>query len=319
MRKPGSKDKSNLKWYLSIGILGIFIFGFAFASFSPYSPLFQWWIPNEPATPDVDVSTFLIKDYSTELDKSNTTKCSVWLPLGTENVALWDEEDYLDIDLYNETIVEEFASEIEIDLTNETAFFFEIGSDDAPEYANMFILCGAGGNSDYTFFAYNQSEAINFNALDDECNEITVAGHQTNGTYLLIYGVPFPDTTIQAPIYNPAIDTLKDWEVEDPLTLYTDFFGFQFIFNDSIGEELDDPTHVNFTISEDVSASIVYDDTDIYIIFYEIVGFLETPNMLFYTIEYGADIELSDVDAVRFEVPEGIEGTFTPDKISDIV
>jgi len=320
MKTPGSKNKSNLKYYIAIAFLGaVFVIG-GFVSFSPYSPLYQWWVPGTPAEPDADVSTFIIKDFSTNLLVSNSTKCSLYLPLSTEDPSLWDEDEFLDLDLYNETIVEEYAEDIEIDLTDEIVFFFEIASDDAHVYANGFILCGAGGNSIYTFFAYNQSEVVLFNIADDTLDEIDVSVHQTNGTYLILYTVPEPDATVQAPLYSPIVDTLKDWDVDDPLTSGTDFFGFQFVFNDTISTVITNVTHhVNFTISEDVSALVVYDDDSIYIIFYEIEAFSEMPSGLYYTIEYGFEIALDDVDAVRLEIPEGIEGTFTPTKISDIV
>lgn len=343
--KMKQKKKNIAYLVLAIVLLGATVGGL-FWAFMPGSIL-------NPGTPTTDTSTFEYKDYITGEDVS-------WVPLTIWTPKAGSTFNDLD-DVYNvakyQASASSRASALSIDLSDYTYVLVQADpDDDAPYSENWNLIMPNGGNYEYTIYAKDPTTDVNFNIVDSTTmNEVTVADHQTDGNYTLIYDCPHYTTTAaqmhygtnwdlsatefadlsqtqqewywdeaniagQFPIFNPQDDTYsyKSTLSHAALADFTDCFAFKFTFNDSISIVDGSDTQVNFTVTDDSAFEVAVSGEVIYLVSYEPILFTGGILNLNFEITYAVNITLSDVDSGNVKILQSGNsfGAFT--KLSDI-
>jgi hypothetical protein len=313
-----------------------------------------WWA--SPFAVDEPTVTLSTSSFSGESaidgeDVSGFTEMSLWIPEDEDDMDEFD--DYFVIANFEEEVKSKDMDDVSIDISDYLYVWVEIDPDAQGLFATEWILL-SGVNADYQFMLKDQSTDVNFNMLDrDTLDEITVASYATDGNYSILFDCPHYTTTAnqlhantddwdmddekwdeldaddkleyydesnwagQYPIYIMTDDDEKDYD--EPLEQLTDALAFKMIFNTTVSTTDGSATQVNCTIPDsNENIEVIVDGVNIWFVYYEAVTFEGGANSFTFDLEFGADIEISDVDSGRVEVPRSDDnlGAFT--KYSDI-
>lgn len=240
------------------------------------------------------------------------------------------------------------AEDISLDLSGETYVWLKLcpSGYGSGVFNEDWKLLTNPSNVARSYFVSDDPTDLNFNILDEDLSVITVASHQTDGNYTIVFDVPHYTTTAAQlhvgtgwemsssdfdelsasqqlvyydeapwasfnPLYVPTDDAMTTYPRYD-IEYYTDCPAFKFIFNATASS-------VNFTLDADVDAVLIADGVNIYVVFHDPLTFTSGIQSLGFEIEYPSDVELSDVDFGRATVTKGASlapTSFT--KISDI-
>jgi len=290
------------------------------------------------------------KDINGYEDVSAWVEISIWVP---EDETDMEFKDYFKIANLEEEVKSKDADDVSLDISIYLWVWVEIDPDNKSLFANCWILL-SGNNEVYELDVYDQSTDVNFNLVDrDTLGAITVADYQTDGNFTMIFDVPHYTTTAdqlhantddwnidsdkwgdfdagdkleyydekyfagQYPTYVLTDDDEKDYD--EPLEQLTDAFAFKMIFNDTVSTTDLSVTQVNCTIPDtNENIEIIVDGAIIWFVFYEAVTFTGGAEEFTFSLQFGANITLSDIDSGRIAVPRSDDnlGTFT--KYSDI-
>jgi len=347
MTKKEKQMRNRKIGIYSFGAIAIIILIVGIALYTPLSPYYT----GSTTTPTTGNSTISLLSYPDGEDVSNFVEISVWVP---KSSAEFDEiEDIYTMSNFEEEEASKDAEDVSVDLSDYTYVWIEIDPDGESVFSNEFYLVYGGANYDYTMYVHQLTSDVNFNVFArDTLNEITVASYSTDSNLTLIFDCPhYTITNIhansddwevddddwdelsasqqaeyydeknyrsQAVLYDPDVDTLKDGGDSD-LSAITNALCFKFTFNDSISTIDAAVTQINITVADDdIPVEFVISGANIYAIYYETVSFVNGAQALGFEIEFGSQIELSDIDSGRIVLPRSSSsfGTFT--KYSDI-
>jgi len=334
-----AKNKKMLKrvGYGSLAL--IFILGLWYWGATSLSGL-----QDEEETPVL--STFGLSSSVDGEDVSNLEYIEIYLATSTATFDDW--EDIRNIAGNFDMESRKLAEDINIDLSGEDYVWLKFcpsgyGSEVFSEDWELLIN---PSNMLREYFVSDDPTDLNFNIIDSDINEITVANHQTDGNYTIICDVPHYTTTAAQlhvgtgwamsdsdfaeltatqqliyydeahwtsykPLYDPNSDEMTVWPRYD-IEFFTDCPAFKFTFNDSAGS-------VNFTLADNVNAVTIADGVYLYVVFHEAIEFTTGIQSFAYEIEYPDTVELSDVDFGRATIPKGASTAPTSfTKVSDI-
>jgi hypothetical protein len=286
--RKGSNKKYAL---LGLGILAIIVL-ITLGSIFWWSPIL---FPEEPAT-----STFEVRSLVDREDVSDWVELSIWIP--DEDKTFDDIEDYQTLSNFEETIKSKHAEDISIDLSDVSMFWVEVQTS-ASVWSNTFIRYTGGTNRHYTIEAIDLSSDVNFNIFDVTTMG-TISAGALDGNYSCAMDIPHYNTAdshsgsnweitasdvddmtteeledlydernyqCQAPLYNPADDSIKDWD--DDLEKITDAFAIRLTFNDSISKVDGEATQVNITLIDSDDIELAISGEYAYFIFIDVLKF----------------------------------------------
>jgi len=343
--KAKQKKKNFVFLVLGLLLIGTVVGGIIWAV-QPGSVL------NPTPTTPTDKSTFVYKDYITSEDVS-WVPFTIWTPKSTSTFD--DLDDVFNVAKYQSSASSR-ASAIEIDLSDYDYVLVQPDPDDDAPYAeNWQLITPNGQNAEYTIYALDPTTDVNFNVMDENLNEVTVASHQTDGNYTIVYDCDHYMTTAaqmhygtnwevsatdfadlsatqkewyydeanfagQFPLFNPQDDTYtyKTSLSHPALADFTDCFAFKFTFNDSISIVDGEVNQVNFTISDNAPWEVAVSAEVIYVVSYEPILFTGGMLDLGFEISYAANISLSDVDSGNVPILQSGNSFGTFVKLSDI-
>lgn len=308
-----------------------------------------------PITPTTtaDRSTFTVSAYVDGENVSPLVPISLWTPKAS---AEFDStEDLYNIVLnFQETTSSVDAEDISVDLSGHTYVWAQMDPDAETVFLeNWRMLLPGGINGEYSLIAYDPSTDLNFNMFDLNLNEVTVADHQTDGNYTLIYDVPHYTTTVAQMHYGTNWDlsaddfadlsqTLKEdyWDEKnwagqfstfDPndfvykttlshplLSGMTNAFAFKITFNDSVSIVDGSATQVNFTLGDSANFESVVSGDIIYLISYQPLIFKSGIKNLAMEFSYAVNISMSDIDSGNIPILQSGNSLGTFVKLSDI-
>jgi len=313
--------------------------------YSPWSPV------NLTSTTPADRSSFTIDAYIDGEDVS-WVPISLWTP--TASATFEDVEDIYTMTNFQETTASVPGSSISIDLSSYEYVWVQMDPDAETPFAEDWqLLYPNGENGAYNLYAKDPTTDVNFNVADESMNEVTVADHQTDGNYTLLYDCPHYTTTAAQMHYGTNWETTatefaalttaqKQWFYDeknyagqfglfDPndfvykttlmhpvLASMTNAFAFKITFNDTISVVDGAATQVNFTLTDNAPFEAVISGAYMYLIAYSPINFLSGINQIGFEISYAANITMSDIDSgnVPIEQSGNALGTFA--KLSDI-
>lgn len=310
--------------------------------------------PGSILNPEVETekSSFEYIDYITGEDVS-WVPLTIWTPKADSTFE--DLDDVFNVAKYQSSASSR-ASAISIDLSGYTYVLVQPDPDDDAPYAeNWQLITPNGKNGAYTIYALDPTTDVNFNVLDENMNEVTVADHQTNGNYTLVFdcdhymtttaemhygtnwevsATEFADLTVsqqnwyydeanfagQFPLFNPQDDTYtyKTSLSHAALADFTNCFAFKLTFNDSISIVDGAVTQVNFTLADNAPWEVCVSGEVIYLVSYEPILFTGGMLNLGFEISYAANISLSDVDSGNLPILQSGNSFGTFVKLSDI-
>lgn len=308
-----------------------------------------------PVTPttSADRSTFVVSAYVDGEDVSSLTPISLWTPKAT---AEFDStEDLYNIALnFQETTSSVDAEDISVDLSGHAYVWAQMDPDAETVFLEDWkMLLPDGENGEYLLSAYDPSTDLNFNMFDLNLGVVTVASHQTNGNYTLIYDVPHYTTTVaqmhygtnwelsaedfadlsqtaqedyfdeknwagQFSIFNPTDFIYKTTLSHPLLSGMTNAFAFKLTFNASISIVDGSVFQINFTLGDSANFETVISGTVIYLISYQPLIFKSGIKSLDLEISYGTNITLLDIDSGNIPILQSGNSLGTFVKLSDI-
>lgn len=315
-----------------------------------------WWgapIPDDTTpvtTPSEATFNLECLDIDGYEDVSEWVKISIWIP---EDETDMEYEDYFKIANFEEKISSDNAEDVSLDISGYKFVWLETDPDDESLFATHWYLL-SGHNADYQLEVLDLTTDVNFNLFDrDTLDEINVTDFQTNGNNTLIFDCPHDTRTAlqlhantndwvmdthkwadldesdrldyynekyfggQYPIYVLTDDA--EQEYDDPLEQLTNAFAFKVIFNTTVSTTDGSGTQVNCTItdpSEDIE--VIIDGVNIWFVFYEAVTFVNGVQTFDFSIQFGENITLSDIDSGRLDVPRADDNLGAFVKYSDI-
>lgn len=335
----------NKSWtkYLPIAIVALLCIGILSYVLYVQSPVDQ---------PSTSLTTFNTRAYVDDENVDSLLPLSLWTPKST---ATFDEPgDYADITKYSETTASVVAGFISVDMSSYSGYWVQVDPDAETPFAEDWIYVSNGGtNGVVNIQAKDPTTDVNFNVLDGSMNEVTVADHQTDGNYTVIYDCPHYTTTAaqlhygtgwdltaaefadltatqqedyydeanwagQFPLFDPNDYTYKTTLTHPNLASLTNAFAFKLTFNDSVSIVDGSATQVNFTLSDNEPFQVAVSGEVIYLVAYQPITFLNGPRTLGFEISYAANITLSDVDSGNLPILQSGNSFGTFVKLSDI-
>ena len=339
-----AKSKKWVKW-VPVMVLVLACIGLLSYVFYIQSPL--------PPSTSADRSTFVVSAYVDGEDVSSLTPISLWTPKAT---AEFDStEDLYNIALnFQETTSSVDAEDISVDLSGHTYVWAQMDPDAETVFLeNWRMLLPNGENGEYPLIAYDPSTDLNFNMFDLNLGVVTVASHQTNGNYTLIYDVPHYTTTVAQMHYGTNWDlsaedfadlsqTLKEdyWDEKNWAGQFSTFNpndfvykttlshpllsgmtnapAFKLTFNTSISIVDGSAVQVNFTLGDSANFETVISGDVIYLISYQPLIFKSGMKSLALEMSYAVNISLLDIDSGNIPILQSGNSFGTFVKLSDI-
>ena len=306
-----------------------------------------------PPSTTADKSTFVVSSYVDGDDVSALVPLSLHTPKA--DAEFDSTEDIYNIALnFQETTSSVDAEDISVDLSAHAYVWAQMDPDAETPYAeNWRLLIPLGSNGVYNLIGYDPTTEVNFNVFDLTLDEVTVADHQTDGNYTLIYDCPHYTTTEAQMHYGTgwklSADDFADLSQANKETYYdeknwagqftlfdpndyvykttlshpllssmTNAFAFKLTFNDSVSIVDGVDTQVNFTLGDSNAFETVISGTEIYLIAYQPILFKNGVQSLNLEISYATNITLSDIDSGNIPILQSGNALGTFVKLSDI-
>lgn len=283
-------------------------------------------------------------ELSSHMDGEDVSWVEVDFLVPKSSATFDDPDDYYTLSNFESLHSSKDADEINVDMRDHECAWIKFDPDGDAPFSSSYKFISGGANAEYKWDLYDLTSDVNFNMLTSTLDEVTMGDYATNGNFTIIADCPHDTQTAaqlhvgddwamddddfddlsasdkaeyydekywacQAPLYDPSVDTDKDFD--DDLERLTSAFCFKFTFNATISTADAATTQINCSINDaSEPIEVVFSGAYIYMVFYDIIDFKYGAYSFTLELEFGTHIHLDDVDSGRVSVP-GDDDTVT--------